>query len=68
MLLKKAGTNYTLYTTWYRTALMLATLEINSFEYKFHMNISQHTDYFIDGMRKLFNAPPRPDPSSVINM
>ena len=46
MLLKKAGSNYTLYTTWYRTALMLATLDPNDFVFKFHINILQHTDYY----------------------
>ncbi len=46
MLLKKAGSNYTLYTTWYRTALMLATLDSSDFTFKFHINILQHTDYY----------------------
>ena len=32
---------------------MLATLDVNSFQYMFHMNILQHPDYFMDFMVKM---------------
>ncbi len=45
---------------------MLATLERDSFDFTFHINILQHTDYFIDGMMELFKQ--NPSPKSVVIM
>ncbi len=52
-LIKGIAGNYTLYTSWYRTALLLCVIPFKSLEYAFYLNIQQHPNHQIRRLTRL---------------